>query len=357
MRLLRSATLALALGLGWLPFAPEPGRAATVVSITVAPPPLPVYAQPPIPAPGYLWIPGYWAWDGDDYYWVPGYWERPPRVGLLWTPGYWAWNNGIYVYRTGYWGRTVGFYGGVNYGYGYTGIGYAGGYWRGRTLYYNRSVTNININITNVYERPVTVRPGPRVSYNGGQGGLGDRPSPQQISAASHGLPPTLAQRQHVQSAATNPAMRSRANHGMPAVGAIATPPSGAPKMGVAPGPKAGPQPGAGFVGQPGAKVGGGDPRHPGMAARPAPGGGVAQPVSKRPAIGAPHQPMTHEPRPVRTPQAVHRPPAVQHQPQMIHRQPQAVHRQPQMVRQPQAARPMHQPAAHPGGNLHRPPQ
>ena len=41
--------------------------------------------------------------------------------------------------------------GGINYGFGYTGVGYEGGYWRGREFYYNRSVTNINTtNITNV---------------------------------------------------------------------------------------------------------------------------------------------------------------------------------------------------------------
>ena len=28
------------------------------LSITIAPPILPVYVQPPIPAPGYLWTPG-----------------------------------------------------------------------------------------------------------------------------------------------------------------------------------------------------------------------------------------------------------------------------------------------------------
>ncbi len=45
------------------------------------PPPLPVYEQPPMPAPGYHWTPGYWAWNNSDYYWVPGVWVEPPRVG------------------------------------------------------------------------------------------------------------------------------------------------------------------------------------------------------------------------------------------------------------------------------------
>ena len=93
------------------------------------PPPLPEYEQPPLPAPGYLWTPGYWAWNNDDYYWVPGTWVEPPEQGLLWTPGYWAYADGVYAFNRGYWGPHVGFYGGVSYGYGY--------YWlrlRGRPL-------------------------------------------------------------------------------------------------------------------------------------------------------------------------------------------------------------------------------
>ncbi len=76
------------------------------VSITVAPPVLPVYVQPPIPAPGYIWTPGYWAYGDAGYYWVPGTWVLPPTVGLLWTPGYWGWSDGVYAFNAGYWGPT-----------------------------------------------------------------------------------------------------------------------------------------------------------------------------------------------------------------------------------------------------------
>jgi WXXGXW repeat (2 copies) len=48
-----------------------------IISITIAPPALPVYVQPPIPEPGYLWTPGYWAYGPDGYFWVPGTWVRP----------------------------------------------------------------------------------------------------------------------------------------------------------------------------------------------------------------------------------------------------------------------------------------
>jgi len=46
--------------------------------------------------------------------------------GALWTPGYWGWNNGNYAYNEGYWGSQVGYYGGVNYGGGFLGVGFAG---------------------------------------------------------------------------------------------------------------------------------------------------------------------------------------------------------------------------------------
>ena len=48
------------------------------IAITVAPPELPVYEQPALPAPGYIWTPGYWAYGSEGYFWVPGTWVQPP---------------------------------------------------------------------------------------------------------------------------------------------------------------------------------------------------------------------------------------------------------------------------------------
>jgi hypothetical protein len=153
MRLLLCASTA-ALILGAAPIgafvAPAQAQVGISISATIAPPLLPVYAQPPIPGPGYLWIPGYWAWDGQEYYWAPGYWTMPPTVGFYWTPPYWGWLNGAYVFNAGYWGPTVGFYGGINYGFGYFGSGYQGGFWRGNTFVYNATVNNFgNVHIAN----------------------------------------------------------------------------------------------------------------------------------------------------------------------------------------------------------------
>jgi hypothetical protein len=217
--------LVVALSLAIVPVASQAGLFVGV-SVNVAPPALPVYVQPPCPAPGYMWVPGYWAWDG-GYYWVPGTWVLAPAVGLLWTPGYWGFAEGAYAWHAGYWGPHVGFYGGVNYGFGYTGVGYEGGYWRGGAFYYNRSVTAINTtNITNVYNRTVVNNVNvTRVSYNGGAGGIVAQPTRAQIAAEhERHLAATQIQRQQEQSAHDTPALRASANGGRPSIAATPKP-------------------------------------------------------------------------------------------------------------------------------------
>jgi hypothetical protein len=203
-----------------------PSSAQVGISITVAPPVLPVYAQPPIPGPGYLWTPGYWGWGAYGYYWVPGTWVLPPAVGLLWTPGYWGWRSGAFLFHAGYWGPTVGFYGGINYGFGYAGVGFAGGYWAHGGFYYNRAVTNIsNTRITNVYNRNVTVNRTTNVSYNGGAGGTNARATPAELAAArEQRTGPTTEQTRNQSAAGRNPALQATANHGVPPVAATSRP-------------------------------------------------------------------------------------------------------------------------------------
>jgi hypothetical protein len=202
---------------------------AAVVDVQVreAPPPLPDYEQPPVPEEGYLWTPGYWAWGGGGYYWVPGTWVQPPSVGVLWTPGYWGFVGGVYAFHAGYWGPHVGFYGGVNYGFGYVGTGFAGGAWVGGSFSYNRAVTNVNVTVVhNTYNTTVinnvTVN---KVSYNGGAGGTTAAPTAQERQfAQERHLPPTPMQQQHVKQAQANPALFARANGGHPSIAATPRP-------------------------------------------------------------------------------------------------------------------------------------
>jgi hypothetical protein len=199
------------------------------VAITFGPPPLPVYEQPPCPAEGYIWTPGYWAFDddGDDYYWVPGTWVLVPEPGLFWTPAYWAWGGDRFVFHEGYWGPRVGFYGRINYGYGYFGEGYQGGRWDRGRFFYNRSVNNVNVtNIHNVYNTTVinntTVN---RVSYNGGNGGINARPSvAEEAAAQERHIPPAAVQREHVQAARADRQLRASVNQGKPPVAATPKP-------------------------------------------------------------------------------------------------------------------------------------
>jgi hypothetical protein len=199
------------------------------VSVNVPPPELPVYDQPPIPGDGYIWTPGYWAWGDDiqDYYWVPGTWVEAPQPEYLWTPGYWAAEGAIFFWHPGYWGPHVGFYGGVDYGYGYGGRGYEGGYWRDGRMYYNRSVNNISTtNITNVYNQTVVNNVNEtRTSYNGGDRGVRRQATTSEL-AAEHDrhITATPLQNQHVQAARSNPALRASQNNGRPPIAATPRP-------------------------------------------------------------------------------------------------------------------------------------
>jgi hypothetical protein len=200
---------------------------AAVVDVQVAPPPLPVYVQPPCPVVGWMWTPGYWGWRSAGYYWVPGTWVAPPRIGVLWTPGYWGFAGGAYVWHAGYWGPHVGFYGGVHYGFGYTGVGYAGGRWVGGAFAYNRSVTNVNVTIIhNTYNQTVINNVNvTRVSYNGGSGGIRAIPTPQErLAERDQHFQPTALQQRHVQQAQRNPALMASANHGHPPIAATPRP-------------------------------------------------------------------------------------------------------------------------------------
>ena len=148
--------------------APRPAHAGVFITVGIAPPPIPVYVQPAIPGEGYIWTPGYWAWTDDGYVWVDGAWVMPPYVGALWTPGYWGWGNGGYFWNAGYWGPTIGYYGGINYGFGYFGTGFYGGYWNHRRFCYNRAYNNFGYHrgFRGVYDRPYH-------GYEGRPGGHG----------------------------------------------------------------------------------------------------------------------------------------------------------------------------------------
>jgi len=226
---LRSLLFAAAIAVPMLTLAAPKAHAGIFISVNFAPPVLPIYEQPPLPAVGYIWTPGYWAYGDAGYYWVPGVWVEPPTVGLLWTPGYWGWSSGAYVWNVGYWGPHVGFYGGVNYGFGYGGIGFFGGEWRGGAFAYNSACANFGgVHVTNVYVNRTIIQQNTIVNNNhtsfNGPGGINRRPSVQetQFSHESH-VQATSNQMQHQTLASQDRAQLATVNHGRPATMASAS--------------------------------------------------------------------------------------------------------------------------------------
>ena len=212
-----------------------PAQVSLGISVHIGPPALPVYAQPVCPAPGYIWTPGYWAYGPMGYFWVPGTWVAAPAPGLLWTPGYWGWAGGGYAWHAGYWGPHVGFYGGINYGFGYGGVGFVGGAWHGGVFAYNTAVSNVNTTVIhNTYVNNTVINRtvvNNNVSYNGGTGGTTAQATSAELAAArERHIAPTAMQTQHEEMARGDRSMLASENHGRPAVAAT-------PKPGVFRGP------------------------------------------------------------------------------------------------------------------------
>jgi hypothetical protein len=193
----------------------------TDVTAETAPPPLPEYEQPECPTEGYLWQPGYWAFSPvrGGYYWVPGVWVAPPTVGYLWTPPYWGFVGGRYIFHLGYWGPHIGFYGGINYGFGYAGVGFVGGEWHGGHFRYNTAVVRVNtVVVHNTYVNRTVINNttvvNNRISFNG-QGGVIARPSQAELSANDdHHVMATAEQNRNQQLARSNNAQFASNNRG-----------------------------------------------------------------------------------------------------------------------------------------------
>ena len=208
---------------------PTPAAAQVSIGVSVAlpPPALPDYAQPPMPDEGYVWTPGYWGWSQPvGYYWVPGTWVMPPEADVLWTPPYWGWLNGLYYLHDGYWGTSVGYYGGVDYGYGYGGDGYDGGRWQGHHFMYNRSDNNFgSVAVNNAYAHQDTARNRSYTSFAGGPGGTrAEATAADRQAEREHHVAMTSEQTAHVSTAARTPDLAASHNNGRPTIAATARP-------------------------------------------------------------------------------------------------------------------------------------
>jgi hypothetical protein len=253
------------------------------IHVGFGPPALPVYDLPLCPGPDYMWTPGYWAYDdADGYYWVPGTWVMAPEAGFLWTPGWWGWGDGGFFWHEGYWGQHVGFYGGINYGFGYFGDGFWGGRWQEGHFFYNTAVLNVGGGFHNVYRDETIIHNttiiNNHISYNGGQGGIDRHPTPEEEGYANERhVAPVAEQSRQVEVAHGNPQMRATVNQGRPGIAATS---------------RAGEFNGNGVVQ---AREAGGEYHAPPAAEHEgAPGGEAARPANPNPAHASdlqPHQP------------------------------------------------------------------
>jgi len=288
-------------------------------------------------------------------------------VGALWTPGYWGYVGNVYRFHHGYWGRHIGFYGGIDYGFGYIGVGYEGGYWNGNHFYYNSAVTRVNVNVVrNVYVHNVAGDRGQRVSFDGGRGGLQARPRPAELAAIhEQRYAPTQSQVQVQQQSSQNRQQFYSANHGRPAETVAARPVVSDHRM-PAEMPRAAAmaaRPGAGAAGQPNPGNRPAETARPGQfqqgAPQNVPRGGAAPEIARpgqvqqnRPGFQQPQEARPVQPKSEARPQTMPQP-AQQPQPapQQFHGQaqpmrqappPQAQHIAPQ---QPMRAMPENRPA------------
>ncbi len=78
---------------------------AASVDISIGTPPPAVLVEPvPPPRKGYVWVTGYWRWNGLSHVWVRGHWAGA-RHGYHYVPETWVNAGGRWVFHPGYWAR------------------------------------------------------------------------------------------------------------------------------------------------------------------------------------------------------------------------------------------------------------
>lgn len=78
---------------------------AAAVFVRVAPPRPVVERVVRAPGRGYVWIGGYYRWNGRAYLWTPGRWAYPPRAAAVWIPPRWEYvpARHSYFFVAGFW--------------------------------------------------------------------------------------------------------------------------------------------------------------------------------------------------------------------------------------------------------------
>jgi hypothetical protein len=79
-------------------------RPEAEVAIGVEQPAPPVEVITSAPEVDFVWIPGWWWWDGGRWAWHGGYWGHGPHPGAVWVPHTWGRGpHGGWVHHGGRW--------------------------------------------------------------------------------------------------------------------------------------------------------------------------------------------------------------------------------------------------------------
>lgn len=97
--------LGVALAVGAAGCIVRPARATVAYTVAMEPPP-PRHVVVTV-RPGYVWVDGYWHWNGHDYVWYDGYYE-PERSGHVYVQGNWQRRGGKWHWAPGHWKRHGG---------------------------------------------------------------------------------------------------------------------------------------------------------------------------------------------------------------------------------------------------------
>lgn len=81
------------------PVSVAPGSQVVVAD---PPPPSPSEVVVEAPGPAYVWVPGYWSWQG-HWVWVGGSWVIAPYPHAVWAGGHWGRRGHSYVWIEGRW--------------------------------------------------------------------------------------------------------------------------------------------------------------------------------------------------------------------------------------------------------------
>ncbi|CAG2156267.1 hypothetical protein D3C87_1210270 [compost metagenome] len=110
-RLVRAMTGATLL-VATLAFAPAAMAQVNIHIGIGTPPPAPIYEAVPAPRHGYIWQPGYWAWDdhGHKHKWKQGKWAKD-RPGYVYESPRWVQASNGWVMQPERWNQGPGDHG------------------------------------------------------------------------------------------------------------------------------------------------------------------------------------------------------------------------------------------------------